>query len=440
MDFRYRDYLTAPLRVLRLRRWMQDTPYWTVSQMNEWVLQRLAFLAAHADENVPYYHALFREHGYDPRKVQDFTDWQALPLLDKDTVREDTRSLTAANAKRLHAVRCQTSGSTGTALRFLLDRDVNAASFALFWRVWNLCPTWHLGNRQAALSGYAKGIWQYQRKTRILALSSFHMTKENARLFHSLIKKYKPRFLRGYPSALYLFGRLLQQENLPLHFPTVFTGAETLLAFQRKEIENSFGGKVIDHYSHWERCGSICQCTYGRYHAQNDFGYHEILRDDGSPAQPGELGRLVVTSLHNRAMPFLRYDTRDLAAWSEEQNCPCGSNFPIIDRIEGRIEDVVVTPEGRLVGRLAAALKYSPHIRLSQIVQESIEHIDVFLVCDPEYSHEEDQVPLERELRARLGNTIGIAFHKVDDIPRTKMGKLRFVISKVDTAAKLGHH
>ena len=201
-----------------------------------------------------------------------------------------------------------------------------------------------------------------------------------------------------------------------------------------------FGCRLIDHYSHWERCGSICQCPHGRYHADNDYGFHEIIDADGQPARPGEIGRLVATSLHNRAMPLFRYNTRDLAAWSAETDCPCGSRFPIIERIEGRIEDVVLTPEGRLVGRLDAAFKFSPHIRLAQLIQESVELLRVLLVCDVEYNETEDEAPLMQELRARLGPAIEIRIEKVADIPRTPMGKLRFVVSKVDPTKKFEHH
>jgi phenylacetate-CoA ligase len=426
--------------LLSLHRWMRETPTWSRERMDAWVLQRLRELTARAAARVPYYRREFERLDFKPDHLNDFAYWRKLPLLDKDTVRGNFETLRADDAQSLGAVVCQTSGSTGTSMRFLLDRDVNMAAFALFWRVWSLCPTWRIGKRQANLSGYAKGKWNYQWKARVLALSSFHLSRENVAEFVGLIERYRPKFLRGYPSALYLFARLCEEAKLSVNFPVVFSGAETLLPFQRERIERFFGCRVIDHYAHWERCGSICQCLHGRYHAENDYGLHEIIGADGQPARPGEIGKLVTTSLHNRAMPLLRYDTRDLAVWSEETECPCGSRFPIIDRIVGRIEDVVLTPEGRMVGRLDAALKYSPHIRLAQLVQESVGLLRVLLVCDPEYNEEEDEAPLVRELRARLGSAIEIRIEKVDDIPRTKMGKLRFVISKVDPVQKFEHH
>ena len=237
MDFRCRDYLTRPARLLKLRAWMNRTPKWPAAKMETWSLNRLREIATGAAENIPYYRELFARVGFKPEGLSNFDYWRRLPVLDKDTVRLAGDRLHAANSRKLGAVQCATSGSTGTAMTFLLDREVNAASFALFWRVWNESPAWHIGRRQASLSGYAKGEWEYQRPTRILALSSFHLTRENARHFHGLISRYKPAFLRGYPSALYLFARFLEEENLQLRFPVVFTGAESLLPFQRRLIE-----------------------------------------------------------------------------------------------------------------------------------------------------------------------------------------------------------
>ena len=439
MDFRFRDYLLSPLKLLALHRWMRQTPAWSVPRMNEWIVGRLRELARAQAERVPYYRRQFRRLDFNPDRLNDFEYWRKLPLLDKDSVRANYDDLQAADAGTLGAVPCTTLGSTGTAMRFLLDRDVNMAAFALFWRVWSQCPSWRIGKRQASLSGYAAGKWQYQWKARVLALSSFHLSRETVAEFAALIERYRPSFLRGYPSSLYLFARLLEEANLPLRFPVVFSGAESLLPFQRECIERVFACRLVDHYSHWERCGSICQCASRQIPRGKRLRIPRDRRCRRRAAKPGEIGRLVATSLHNRAMPLFRYDTRDLAAWSTEVDCPCGSRFPIIERIVGRIEDVVLTPEGKLVGRLDAALKFSPHIRLAQIVQESIDCLRALLVCDPGYNEEEDELPLLRELRARLGPSIDIRLEKVDDLPRTPLGKLRFVVSKIDPRRKLGH-
>ena len=98
------------------------------------------------------------------------------------------------------------------------------------------------------------------------------------------------------------------------------------------------------------------------------------------PSAAGDLGRLVVTSLHNRVMPLLRYDTRDLAVWSEERACPCGSNFPIVDKIVGRIEaeDVDIDLLAEELGRAAELLEVCrAKIRRAEVeVRNIVESLD----------------------------------------------------------------
>jgi len=419
---------------------MQRTPYLPPEKTATTALDQLRDISTFALKTVPYYRDVFDRAGFQPQKLDNFNTWKQLPVIDKDIVRYQLKRMASTEAARLGAVWCQTSGSTGTCMKFLLDQHVNTAAFALFWRAWNMSPAWQIGKRQAALAGYAEGKWTYQWKTRILALSSFHLSPATTRRFYDLLKQYNPAFLRGYPSALYLFAKLLEQQGLELHYPVMFSGSETLLPFQREETERIFKTRLIDHYSLWERVGSIRECFHGNLHAENDFGWHEILLNDDTPAQPGQAGRLVCTSLHNKAMPLIRYDTRDLAVWSDKTSCPCGSRFPIIDRIIGRIEDVVLTPEGRLVGRLDAAFKYTPGLHLAQILQESPEHLTVLIATEGTFDLAQ-QDKLMTELRKRLGEQIKIKIKPVaaDQIERAPNGKVRFVISNVPAAEKMGH-
>lgn len=433
MDFRFKDYVTAPLELLHILKEWENFESLSKEQMDEYVLAKLRVICKYAQKHIPYYTKLFQDINFDPDKLISFDYYRKLPVMNKDTVKQHFNELQSDELKKLGAVICETSGSTGTPLQFYLDKNVNRASFCLFYKTWSMADNWKLGSRQVTLTGYAEGVYQYQWKTNILALSSFHLSEENVELFYSLIKKYKPKFLRGYPSALYLFAKLLEKKGLRLQFKTMFTGAETLLPFQRKYIEEFFGGTIIDHYTHWERTASICNCKCGKLHAQNFYGYHEVVDDFGHPVKNGEKGHLVCTGLYNLAMPLLRYDTRDIASFSVNQNCDCGSLLPVIDSVEGRIEDIVVTPEGRLVGRLDAAFKYSKNIRLAHIYQKEKESITVNIVPDDGYSYENDEKPIMEELRKRLGDQIDIHIKHVSEseIPRTKAGKVRFVISEV---------
>lgn len=433
MDFKVKDYVSAPFQLIKIGRWMKRAPYLEKEQMDKEVLGKLKEICLYANKHIPFYKEWFKKANFDPEKMDSFEYFERLPVLDKDTVRNNMKDMLSDEFEKLGGVECETSGSTGTPLHFYLDRNVNAASFLLFYRTWKMAPEWSLFKGQATISGYAEGEWKYSKTTKILYISSFNLNDDNIKKMYDLIKKYKVKFIRGYPSSLYRFAQLLQKNNLKLTFPIMFSGAETLLPYQRQYIEGFFEGKIIDHYTHWERTASVCECKSGRLHAQNDYGYHEILDREGKNIKKG-VGRLVCTGLYNKAMPLIRYDTRDLAEWEEEIECECGCKFPIIKRIIGRIEDIVVTPSGQLIGRLDAAFKYNKNIKLAYIYQPCVEKIIVNICPYQEFSMKKEQPLLEQELRKRVGNKIQIEFRIVaeQEIPFTPAGKVRFVISDVN--------
>jgi phenylacetate-CoA ligase len=322
-----------------------------------------------------------------------------------------------------------TSGSTGMQLRILLDHNINAAAFALFWRAWGSGGYYRLGQRHAVMKGlYYEAGWKYNRAIRALELSSARVGPDTVRLFRDLMMKHRPRFLRGYPSAMYLFSRLLREHKLDLHVPMVISGSETLYDFQRREIEEVLGTRIYNHYTHWERCASVLECDAGRMHAQLDYGYHEILGEDGQPVPPGVSGVVTVTTMHNLAMPLIRYRTGDIASWSKEP-CTCGQPFPVINRIEGRQTDYLVSADGRLISGTfaAAALWPLPHLLYSQIIQRELGKVEVRIVKGAGYREPENTRGVLEALRARLGEDIEIElrFCQLEDLERNPVGKIR---------------
>lgn len=296
MDFRFRDYITVPFNFLRINREWRKAEQYNADEMEQYIVSRLQNICRYAQQHIPYYRRLFQSINFDPELLTSLEYYRKLPILNKDTIREHFDEMHTDELNKMMAVIDRTSGSTGTPLQFYLDKNVNQAKFCLFYKAWSMAPEWHLGANQVLIGGYSEGVYKYIWKTQILSLSSFYLSENTVELYYDLIKKYRPKFLRGYPSALYLFAKLLEQKGLKLHFSSIFTMSETLLPFQREFIESFFGGKVFDHYSHQEGLASICQCPSGKMHAQNFYGYHEIVDDEGNPVSEGETGRLVCTS------------------------------------------------------------------------------------------------------------------------------------------------
>lgn len=434
MRFRLRDY-ALPVAVWKNRRLMNAAPFWPADRLGGWVQGRRLAIVQHAYDTVPYYRQLFDRAGIRPGDTARPEIWARVPTIAKTTIREQGASMISTSRATRGAVWAETSGSTGLKLRILLDRDVNAAAFALFMRAWGSGGHYHVWQRHAAMKGlsYDTG-WRYNRAIRCLELSSARINPDSARFFRDLILKYRPRFMRGYPSAMYLFCRLLRDQGLDLHIPMIISGSETLYDFQRQEIEGFLGARMYNHYTHWERAASILECSAGRLHAQQDYGYHEILDGEGRVVGPGEPGVITVTTLHNRAMPLIRYQTGDVAVWSSEP-CPCGQTFPSVERIEGRQTDYLVTLRGELISGTFAveAFRTLPHLLSAQIVQAEIGRIEVRIVKGEGYREPETTRLILDALGQRLGADmkIELRFCGVEDLERSPVGKIRQCFNRI---------
>ena len=146
------------------------------------------------------------------------------------------------------------------------------------------------------------------------------------------------------------------------------------------------------------------------------------------------VGEITVTSLHNWAMPLIRYRTGDMAAWSSEP-CPCGQSFPMVERIEGRRADYLVTPEGRLVPATAArkGLTGIPGILCTQVIQWAPDRVEVRVVPDARCRHTEVIDVIRRDLNGRLGGEIGLEIRLcgLADLERSPVGKIRQCVSRL---------
>jgi phenylacetate-CoA ligase len=186
---------------------------------------------------------------------------------------------------------------------------------------------------------------------------------------------------------------------------------------------------VTDQYGSAEMVAFVAQCEYGTYHVWPSFGTVELLVD-GRAALPGETGELVCTGYINPAMPLLRYRTGDLAVAGD--GCSCGSPFQALLSIEGRMDDIIITPDGRRVGRLDPVFKGVPDNAFmeAQIVQETIERIVLRYVKGSRYS-ETALETVRDNLQNRLGPRMQIDTEEVAALPRGSNGKLKAVWNKI---------
>jgi phenylacetate-CoA ligase len=429
--FRLRDYVTRPHQIWAAHRWLDRTQWWTPDERRAWQQERLERLLEHAVKNVPWYRQTLGPRAADFPGMIERMDLSELPLLTKETVRTQFAALQAADAERYRPSITETSGSTGTPTKFLVDGDSNVHQFAAVWRVLNWAG-YSFGQRYADMTGFLPrndGLAAYDWRTNCLHLSSFNFKKEHMPEYVRRLETFRPALLKGYPSALYLFCRWLSELGIAYRPPAVLTCAESLLDHQRDLLSEVLQCPIHDFYNQNERGALISTCERGTYHIHEEYALTELVArpDSGQRA-------IVATNFHNFVMPLIRYQTDDLAdapdAPHGQPNCGCGRAYRTVTRIIGRVEDIVITPDGRHVGRLDAAFKYSPGIRMSQVVQDTTDGIRVRLVRAPDFAAS-DLATLERELRARLGTAIAIDYEYVDEILPGKNGKVKFMVSNM---------
>ena len=165
-------------------------------------------------------------------------------------------------------------------------------------------------------------------------------------------------------------------------------------------------------------------------HLIPETGILEILGEDGTPCAPGEVGEMVATGLLNDAMPLIRYRLGDYAAWAQDQDCPCGNRQPIITQLEGRVDDYLVTLDGRKIGRLSTAVKRSPTIHSAQIVQDRPGH--AYLLVRPAKRYRfADALAVRDDILERIG-VFDLEIVEVAEIPKTLPGKTVLVVRLAD--------
>jgi len=252
--------------------------------------------------------------------------------------------------------------------------------------------------------------------------------------YAGMINRAKPVFIWTYPGVLYELCETAMRRNIRLHKPHfIIASAETLHPFMRQVIEDMFGCRVYSLYGSTETGYVAGECCEGNLHTFNFVSKVEVLGHTGLPVPPGEEGRLVLTPLHNYAMPLIRYDTADVAQVGPEV-CRCGYQLPTLSRISGRTVEFFITSDGSLVsgGRLALSMRRCEWILSFQILQEDIDQITVFFTRMADYVvPKEDVHRATNEMAHVMGLECRIKWREVKEIPRTANGKRPYTRSLV---------
>jgi phenylacetate-CoA ligase len=257
------------------------------------------------------------------------------------------------------------------------------------------------------------------------------MSPENLKAYIDPIFESPARYAEGYPSALHLISTTMIEEGRCLpkgRLKAVFTSSESLLAHQRETIESAFSAPVRDHYASAEHVVSMTSCAENRLHVDMEFGIVEVEATEETA--DWVRGPIIVTGLGRPVAPMIRYRIGDIGIRSKH-SCPCSRPGETFLDIDGRIEDYVLTNEGRLVGRLDHAFKGRFDVAEAQILQEKHGALTIKVVPSSSYNSG-SEASLRRGMRKLVGSSMHIDIELVDQIGREPNGKFRAVKSTLE--------
>ena len=413
---------------------------WSLAEWQAYEGTQLRALLPRAAAEVAYYRNTWGER---ERRSAEAGRLEDLPLLPKDPIRADPEAFLLDSLKGRRLLRFHTSGSTGTPIQSLWTTAELRTSMALREARSAGWAGVSFGRPRATFSGRmvepdpesAGPFYRYNAAERQVYLSPFHLKPDTAARYVEALRKHRVEWLTGYAVSYFLLAKMILEQGL--HAPplaAVVTTSEKVTPGMREVMEAAYHCRVFEEYSTVENALFASECERGRLHVSPDAGVVEILRADGSRCGPGETGEVVATSLFRTSQPFIRYRLGDLARWSAA-SCPCGRAMPVLEEVIGRIEDVVVGPDGREMVRFHGIFVDQPNVREGQIVQEDLNRIRVRVVPAGGFGPA-DEAEIRRRVTQRLGPAVEVLIEQVSEIPRTAGGKFRAVVSEMAAGRK----
>jgi phenylacetate-CoA ligase len=405
--------------------------WWDEKEFEAYQHEKLRRLIDHSYNKVPYYRQVFDSASLKPSDIETISDLRKLPFLTKEIVRKNKPDLMAGDCASLGMEPLHTSGTTGAPLDFQIDRSTRAMERALVLRqlLW-------LGYQkkdivaQITEDSFADPdrIYRYFPASKRLLFSFFNINDDKLRDIVQVLERFRPEFIKAYPSSLAVLSRWMERNNRKIPSPNyVITSSENLYPSIKKRAERVFQAPVVDHYGQNEQVAYAFQCKLANlYHVQMEYCVIELV-----PLRDGEW-EIVGTNLHNLGMPLIRYRTGDIATLGAEP-CECGRKQMTLSQLRGRVTDVIVTPERNIVAPVAMdyAFYHLEEIREAQIIQDDINTLQVKIVPWDKLS-EGTRIALRDNILTYLNSRrMTVVIEEVDEIPRTKRGKQPFVICRL---------
>jgi phenylacetate-CoA ligase len=402
------------------------------AELDAFALRRARAMAIHAGLHVPLYRDLYGKAGVDPAAIRSWPDFEQLPIVDKDAIRDGFADRSLADGTDLDDCLISTSsGSTGRMMTIPHRADrlwpyLLSSQRMLRWAAGGRYPFWW---RQA---------YVYTSEYPLLRVPGFYPltfipTASRPGVILDQLEALRPNLLHTYPTVLRDLLAVAPDRMRALGLHGVSVGSELSSQEERDGWERALGCPVRDEYSTEELGRIASQCPAGRYHLHEDIVKVEIVDSDGRPTSG--IGDVIGTELHNRTMPFVRYRQGDLARISEER-CPCGRQGRLLVDLVGRSNDGFLLADGR---RLAAGFLLDVAYRALmsagdravtayRFVQHDLGRAGFEVVPGPAFGTESERALIESLERELAGSGLDLSVNRVAAIERLPGGKRATIV------------
>ncbi|MCK8481801.1 phenylacetate--CoA ligase family protein [Psychroserpens algicola] len=396
--------------------------------------KRQAIFQYHIEHN-PYYKSLV--------KTSSYNDWNTIPVMTKRDLQLPLNDRLTKGFISKNVYVNKTSGSSGDPFIFAKDKYCHALTWAVIQNRFGWYDLDFNTSKQARFYGIPldkKGYYKERLKDSLSKRYRFSVFDLSDAAFEKHLNKFKSTafdYINGYTSPIVQFAKFLnrKQLNLKTICPTLkacVVTSEMLFHNDKLLMESSFGVPVINEYGASELDLIAFQNPDNDWQVNSETLFVEILDKDDNPLPYGEEGRVVITSLYNKAHPFIRYDIGDIGILSKQSTL----RTPLLEKLVGRTNDIAVLPSGKRAAGLTFYYITKSIIeddgKVKEFVIEQLEkhHFKIIYVCNDPLSEEKIKA-ITKEMETYLESGLTISFEKQDHLKRSKSGKLKQFTSYV---------
>lgn len=386
-------------------------------------------------ENTPYYSKLAQG-----AKV---SNWDDIPILTKGDLQIPLKERLSNPFKNKNIYVNKTSGSSGDPFTFGKDKFAHALTWAMIQDRFGWYGLDFNSSLQARFFGIPldkKGHYKERLKdifSKRFRFSVFDLSDASFNYCLDQFRRKKFKYINGYTSPIVQFAKYLRKENIVLKeicpsLKCCMVTSEMLFDSDKALMEKQFGIPIINEYGASELDLIAFQNPKGEWQLNSETLYIEVVDGNGKQLKNGEEGRIVITSLYNRAHPFIRYDIGDIGI-IDAQSTP---KKPLLKKLIGRTNDIAQLPSGKTAAGLTFYYITKSIIEDDGLVKEFIieqfetDLFKVSYVSSEELS--ESKINFIREEMIRyLEPGIRIEFNRLEKLVRSESGKLKQFISHI---------